>query len=234
RPGPALRPPDGAASLPADEPAAAFALAHGYELAQLDRVSRLDVGGRSAEFAATAAAAAARVPGYRVESWEGATPDSLVDAYARARTRMALDVPAGGLEIDEEPWDADRVRAREGRMARAGSRVLVTAALDPGGAVAGYTELELTAGKRVAQQADTLVVPEHRGHGLGMLVKAANIVRLAELAPERTGVLTWNADENDHMLAINVALGFRVVGYEAAWQRASAPPPRDGDPGAIA
>ncbi|MWB98270.1 GNAT family N-acetyltransferase, partial [Agromyces seonyuensis] len=30
RPGPALRPPDGAASLPADEPAAAFALAHGY------------------------------------------------------------------------------------------------------------------------------------------------------------------------------------------------------------
>ena len=53
-----------------------------------------------------------------------------------------------------------------------------------------------------------------------MLVKLANLVRLAEIAaPERTVVYTWNADENEHMLAINIALGFRRCGLEAIWQR---------------
>ena len=41
-----------------------------------------------------------------------------------------------------------------------------------------------------------------------MRVKLANLVRLGEVAPERTTVYTWNADENEHMLAINIALGF--------------------------
>jgi hypothetical protein len=52
-----------------------------------------------------------------------------------------------------------------------------------------------------------------------MLVKLANLVRLAEAAPERTVVYTWNADENEHMLAINIALGFQRCGLEAVWQR---------------
>jgi len=42
---------------------------------------------------------------------------------------------------------------------------------------------------------------------------------LGELAPERTDVYTWNADENEHMLAINVALGFEVRGLSAEWQK---------------
>ena len=74
-------------------------------------------------------------------------------------------------------------------------------------------------GREFAYQFDTLVVGVHRGHGLGMLVKLANLVELAEVAPERAVVYTWNADENDHMLAINIALGFRRRGLEAAWQR---------------
>jgi len=53
-----------------------------------------------------------------------------------------------------------------------------------------------------------------------MLVKLANLVRLADAAPERSVVYTWNADENDHMLAINIELGFRRCGLEAIWQRA--------------
>ena len=34
-------------------------------------------------------------------------------------------------------------------------------------------------------------------------------------------VITFNAAENDHMLAINVALGFRPAGYDGEWQRPS-------------
>lgn len=219
--GPTLRAPDGDAELPASAPAAGFAAAHGYSLAQLERVSSLTMSGRIDAFRRELEARAARASaaGYRLEVWTDRTPDELVDAYAVARERMVLDVPAGGVTIDEEHWDAARVRERESESIDGGMVLLVAAAVTSEGAIAGYTELELPLGREIAYQYDTLVVGAHRGHGLGMLVKLANLVRLAEIAPERTVVYTWNADENEHMLAINIALGFRRCGLEAIWQR---------------
>jgi len=219
--GEVLSAPDGSAGMPVTVPAAAFATARGYALMQLERVSGISVStaieaARAALGSRTAAAAAA---GYRAVTWEGPTPDDLVDAYARARARMALDVPAGGLRIDEEQWDAARVRAYEEQGVAARRRLLVAAAVTRDGDVAGYTELELPEARRIAYQNDTLVVGAHRGHGLGMLVKLANLVRLADTAPERTDVYTWNADENGHMLAINLAMGFELRGLGAGWQR---------------
>jgi hypothetical protein len=35
-------------------------------------------------------------------------------------------------------------------------------------------------------------------------------------------VLTYNAAENDHMLSINIALGFKPAGYDGEWQRTAA------------
>lgn len=219
--GAVLRAPDGDARLAASVPAARFAAAHGYALAQLERVSSLAVTGRVDGFRADldARARRARELGYRLVHWIDRAPDDLVDAYAAARGRMALDVPAGGVTIDEERWDAARVREHEAEELDGDTSVLVAAAVTGAGDVAGYTELELPSGRAFAYQYDTLVVGAHRGHGLGMLMKLANLVRLAEVAPERTVVYTWNADENEHMLAINVALGFRRIGLEAAWQR---------------
>ncbi|MBT2499688.1 GNAT family N-acetyltransferase [Agromyces sp. ISL-38] len=219
--GPVLRAPEGDAALPASVPAAGFAAAHGYDLAQLERVSSLVVSGRADEFRSELDTRTARANalGYRLELWTDRTPARLVDAYAAARGRMALDVPAGGITIDEERWDAARVREREGESLDGGRTLLVAAAVAPNGSLAGYTELELPLEREVAFQSDTLVVGPHRGHGLGMLTKLANLARLTEVAPERTVVYTWNADENDHMLAINVALGFRRCGLEAVWQR---------------
>lgn len=60
---------------------------------------------------------------------------------------------------------------------------------------------------------------EHRGHRLGMLVKVANLRQVVAREPQRTRVMTWNAEENRPMLAVNEAIGFRAVGYEAGWQR---------------
>ena len=219
--GPVLRAPDGDAELSASTPAACFAAARGYALAQLERVSSLTVSGRADAFrrGLEARAASARDRGYRLELWTDRTPEHLVDAYAAARERMVLDVPAGGVTIDPERWDAARVREHEAEELDGGTRVLVAAAVTDDGAVAGYTELELPLGRGFAYQYDTLVVRAHRGHGLGMLVKLANLVRLAEVAPERAVVYTWNADENEHMLAINIELGFRRCGLEAIWQR---------------
>ena len=38
-------------------------------------------------------------------------------------------------------------------------------------------------------------------------------------APERSRVVTWNADENAHMLRINIALGFEPIALESSWTR---------------
>jgi hypothetical protein len=68
-------------------------------------------------------------------------------------------------------------------------------------------------------QDDTLVAKAHRGNRLGMLVKILNLRRLEAERPSVERILTFNAAENEHMLAINVALGFRPAGHSGEWQR---------------
>jgi hypothetical protein len=71
------------------------------------------------------------------------------------------------------------------------------------------------------EQQDTLVLREHRGHRLGMLLKVANLRQLALQFPEQSAVTTFNAEENRFMLDVNEALGFTPMGYEGAWRRVS-------------
>ena len=49
-------------------------------------------------------------------------------------------------------------------------------------------------------------------------MKHANQRALLEAVPTVRRVHTWNAAENDHMLAINAALGFREAGSQGGWQ----------------
>jgi hypothetical protein len=46
-----------------------------------------------------------------------------------------------------------------------------------------------------------------------MLVKIRNLRRFPDGHPAAQHVTIFNAAENDHMLAINIALGFRPAGY---------------------
>lgn len=68
-------------------------------------------------------------------------------------------------------------------------------------------------------QEDTLVAGPHRGRRLGMVAKIANIRFAQELCPAAESVITWNASENRHMLAINISLGFKPAGFEGEWQK---------------
>jgi len=213
-----IRPPQGDASLSAASASVRFARSHGYELGQLDRMSALEVAGRAEEFRARSAAAV-RDDGYRIALWRDGAPDDLVDSLAHAHQRMSVDAPAGAISYEEEIWDVGRVRAEETQALDAGRTLLTAAALTRTGEVAGYTRLSLPPEKTAVYQDDTLVLGAHRGHGLGLRMKLANLVALADAAPERRRVYTWNADENAHMLAINIALGFEPVAIESAWQR---------------
>jgi RimJ/RimL family protein N-acetyltransferase len=70
-----------------------------------------------------------------------------------------------------------------------------------------------------AEQHDTVVVPAHRGHRLGLLLKTAMVGWLAEAEPQVRRVSTWNAESNEHMIAVNETLGYRWTGRKVAFQR---------------
>ncbi|NMR29481.1 GNAT family N-acetyltransferase [Crystallibacter degradans] len=216
-----LRPRTGTGSLPGNSAAVRFAQSHGYELEQVERFSVLGLPADAAKVASLEAQAAAKAAGYRLLVWEDTCPEEFVDQYALLRQRMSTDVPLGEIDYEEEAWDRARVRQGEEELRRKGGRTLVVAALHlHSGELAGHTFLDCYPEKPdVVYQEDTLVLRTHRGHSLGMLMKAHNLLQVGRLWPEGQRLLTWNAAENEHMLAINDALGFVPAGYEAAWQK---------------
>ncbi len=215
----------GTGGVPAADGGTRLALARGYGLSQVERFSTFDLPlgrARTADVRrAHDAAARAAGPDYALLAWTGPTPEEHLDQMAALRARMSTDVPTADLALDEEPWDAERVRAHDRETADQGKVAAVVAVRHvPSGDLVAFTVVE---GPRtlpeVAYQQDTLVVAGHRGHRLGMLVKTAQLLRLEGLWPELRRLHTWNAQENDHMLAINVALGFTPTGVMGMWQR---------------
>ena len=56
-----------------------------------------------------------------------------------------------------------------------------------------------------------MVLPEHRGHSLGLAMKLATHRSLVAQVPECRIVATGNADVNAHMNAVNERMGYRLV-----------------------
>lgn len=220
-----IRPPTGSGRLPRDS-SARFAVAHGYALEQAERHSILDLpadGGLLARLADGARSGAG--PDYGLVTWSDEAPEHWLDAYAVLQTRMSTDVPMAGLEIEEDVWDAERIRDFERTQLACGRHTLVAAAEHrPTGTLAAYTVLVVRPGEEPGEapavfQDATLVLREHRGHRLGMLVKVANVRALTQAFGAARRIHTWNAEENAHMLAINVAMGFRPAGISGTWQK---------------
>jgi GNAT superfamily N-acetyltransferase len=211
----------GAGGLPADDPAVAFAARAGYELEQVERASRLALPVPASQLDALETEASSRATGYTLVGWSDQCPDELVPEYAVLKNRMSTDVPTAGLDWEAEDWDPARVRQEEQSTSRGGVQSQVAAALQrPTGKLVGYTVLNWRPGipASIAQQ-DTLVSSEHRGKRLGLLIKTANLRAAQHRWPAARSVLTWNAVENRHMLAINNLLGFKPAGYEGEWQK---------------
>lgn len=217
-----LAPATGAGAIPSTSLAARFATARGFSLAQVDRCSVLPVAADSGRLQALATEAA-RTAGqdYAVVDWVDRCPNELLEEYAQLRRTMSTDVPMGELDWEEEIWDGSRVRENEDRLAREGGNSLVRAVLHrPSGRLVGHTILERRAEKPdTVYQEDTLVLSSHRGHRLGMWLKAANLLAVVDVWPEARRIYTWNAEENRHMLDVNIELGFTPEGYTAAWQK---------------
>jgi GNAT superfamily N-acetyltransferase len=159
--------------------------------------------------------------GYSLLTFADRWPDEFLDDRCELGRRMSTDIPMGEQEVDEEIWDAARVRALESSLAAQNRAKVTTAArLDRSGRLVGFTEVAVPLGAPESSwQHDTLVMREHRGHGLGYALKVANILAVQERHPAVRLISTWNAAENAPMIAVNEELGFGVRAHAASWHR---------------
>jgi hypothetical protein len=173
------------------------------------------------ELAALHGSAAKHAEGYEIVQWVDRAPPELHDNMAFLVGRMSVDAPLEDMTWEPEVWDAERYRSREDTaLARGRCRVATAVRHVASGRAVGYTDIGVNPRTEYAYQWDTIVTDEHRGHRLGLLLKAANLELLRATLPGVRYVNTWNAAANAHMVAINDAVGFRPVERWEAWQLA--------------
>ena len=153
--------------------------------------------------------------GYRLEHWEGPCPDDYVEQYAALIPQLSTEAPTGDLEFEPEQYDVARLRNDEALCAAMGLRVFTTIALTDDGAIVGHTQLSVPSPAdepEKAHQWATLVLREHRGHRLGVALKAQNHLAAQLAIPDLDRTMhTWNARQNPWMISVNEALGYRPV-----------------------
>lgn len=149
--------------------------------------------------------------GYELTSWAGPCPEEHLQAFADLRTAMDQDVPTGGMTRELVPWDVDRLRTSQERV-NANYLGLTTIARTTDGRPAGYTVIFLPrTDPDTAQQDDTLVLRDHRGHNLGTHLKLANLEQLAKHRTTQNLLHTWTAESNTPMQKVNTRFGFQPV-----------------------
>jgi GNAT superfamily N-acetyltransferase/RimJ/RimL family protein N-acetyltransferase len=202
-----------------DSPGSAFARAAGARPGLPDIVRVLDLtdlpDGHLARLRGQAEAAA---QDYTLLSWRGPAPEEHVEQVAEVTAALA-DAPRSPGE-EPEYVDAQRIRQSEQRIAVQGLRYYtVVARCDHTGELAALTQLAVD-----PEQPDwgfqelTAVTRPHRGHRLGLLIKVAMLDQLAEAEPQLRRIKTDNAGPNQHMIAINEQLGFRVFDEWQSWE----------------
>lgn len=213
---------NGAGSVSARDAGAAFALARGFVLEQVGYINRLALP-VSPELLDERGAVAEAGFGddYELLSWSGRTPEEYLAAMGALLTAMSTEEPHADLEVTEDVWDAERVRATEDREA-ASPRVKLTAAARhrATGELVAFTTLDVPPEvERPVNQDATLVLPAHRGKRLGLAVKIENLRQLQATFPGHPSVTTINAVENDYMITVNRSVGFVAVGQGGIFSR---------------
>lgn len=148
---------------------------------------------------------------WEVLTWLNHCPQEYAAAYCLMRTQMENDVPRGELDYEPFVFDEERLRVGEARTAKLYVQVVAAARRVCDGAFGGYSLVFLANGERHAQQDDTLVMPQHRGHRLGMRLKLATLEIVQRDHPERTTLHTWTAPDNQAMQRTNRDFGYLPV-----------------------
>ncbi|MEV6842568.1 GNAT family N-acetyltransferase [Actinoplanes sp. NPDC051411] len=156
--------------------------------------------------------------GYELVQWVGVPPDEIIDDVATVANRLNVDSPIGDLPLEPERLDADQIRRAEASNVSRG-RETINTGVRRNGRLVGWTAIAgLLAEPQRAWQQITLVLPEDRGHRLGMVLKLENLRLVRDRWPALRYIDTFNALSNEHMLAINRQIGFAPAESVIQWR----------------
>ena len=150
--------------------------------------------------------------------WARHCPERWIGTLVATANAMN-DAPTDDLDVADTVVDASMMRAEiEARAAR-GLEYQGILAVAADGTAAGATEVFVNRHCPPASwQWNTVVLPAHRGRGIGRWMKAAMWQRLRASEPEVTMLHTGNAASNAQMLAINTEMGFKPTHMMGVWQ----------------
>jgi GNAT superfamily N-acetyltransferase len=207
----------GQGHLPADhdatDPVRRFAERHGFSLANTEvrRTLRLPV--PDATIQGWVDEAARHHAGYEIATYLNDVPEPLRPSFVELRNQLAVDAPTGDIDFEAGGLTVELYEEQNRRLVETGRRLLITVAVRGGEAVA-HSTLSVPPGDTELphlNQWGTYVNRDHRGHRLGLAVKAENLRVVQRAHPDRTLISTTNSPANAPMVAINELMGFRPV-----------------------
>lgn len=189
----------------------AFAKRHGFSLALQEEVwsasvTHLDPAVENE----LSERARLRAEGYELLRWTGTVPAEQREPMLRLDRMLLTEVPTGDIDFEEEQIDLQRSKDRAAFRQACGIELAQTAARDiESGLLVGHTMFMVYPEPAThAFQGITLIDKQHRGKGLGTLLKIENLRLLRHNYPRITEVETGTASENTAMNAINQKLGY--------------------------
>lgn len=195
-----------------------FAERRGFALANVEVRRKLDLPVDDTTIRAWADDAAPHHADYRIETFIDDVPDELLPSLCQVLNQLAVDAPTGDLDFEEESMTPETFKIRRAKLAEMGRTMYETVAIAPGGDVVAHSTMGVPADDDNVFQWGTLVRRDHRGHRLGMAVKAANLLVMQKAHPDHQRIITTNAEDNAPMVGINVAMGFEPIELLAEFQ----------------
>lgn len=206
----------GGSGLPLKSREARFASNAGYELERVEQFSActLPLPNELLE-QLTSRAAQTHDDSYRVHQWLDACPDEWAADFVRLERTINED------DGDLGTWEVEQLRESEELSRQSGRRTVVSAAqCVKTSALVAFTSISLLGHRDdVAFQDDTVVESSHHGQDLGLHIKVANMGQLQREFPALRTIYTWNAPENEYMLAVNKELGYVSAGVTGQWRK---------------